>query len=209
MGIFSPEGKLARFLNRLGDLIILNILTIICCIPVVTAGAALTALYSCTLKMAKNEEGKVVSDYFRAFRQNFRQATILWLIFGGAMALILLDIYMLQYVSGSYVMAYKGVLLVLLVIIAMVLMYVFPVLARFENTTVNTAKNAFLFCMIHIIKSVFLFLLILLPWAALFLSMRIVSVDFLVGISGPAFLASLYYRKVFAGFEQTAEEGSK
>lgn len=204
MGIFSPDGKLAVFLNRLGDLMILNILTILCCLPVITAGAALTALYSSTLKMAKNEEGNIVSGYFCAFRQNFRQATILWVFFGGAIVLMGLDIYLLRYVGGSFAMAYKGILLVLMIVVGMVLMYVFPVLARFENTTKNTAKNAFLFCMIHIVKSAGMLIINLLPWAALAVSARVISLDVLFGLSAPAFLTSLYYRKVFAGFEETS-----
>ena len=86
MGIFSPDGALARLLNTLGNLIVLNILTIICCVPVFTAGAAMTALYTMVMRMARKEDGKIISEYFKAFKVNFKQATILWLIFGGLIA---------------------------------------------------------------------------------------------------------------------------
>ena len=56
MSIFAQEGKLARFLNRLGDLIWLNVLTMVFCIPVVTAGAAVTAMYQESFLMLKNED---------------------------------------------------------------------------------------------------------------------------------------------------------
>ena len=79
MGIFSPDGALARLLNTLGNLIVLNILTIICCVPVFTAGAAMTALYTMVMRMARKEDGKIISEYFKAFKVNFKQATILWL----------------------------------------------------------------------------------------------------------------------------------
>ena len=56
MGIFSPDGALARLLNTLGNLIVLNILTIICCVPVFTAGAAMTALYTMVMRMVRKED---------------------------------------------------------------------------------------------------------------------------------------------------------
>ena len=63
MGIFSPDGALARLLNTLGNLIVLNILTIICCVPVFTAGAAMTALYTMVMRMVRKEDGKIISEY--------------------------------------------------------------------------------------------------------------------------------------------------
>ena len=92
MGIFSPDGALARLLNTLGNLIVLNILMIICCVPVFTAGAAMTALYTMVMRMARKEDGKIISEYFKAFKANFKQATILWLIFGGLIAFMTFDI---------------------------------------------------------------------------------------------------------------------
>ena len=202
MRIFAPDGKLAGTLNRIGDLIILNLLTIICCIPIITIGASMTALYSVTLKMAKNEEGKVVSGFFNAFRENFKQATILWLIGGGTMVLLAADIYVCRYIGGTPGMIMKGSLLALLVFVAMIVMYLFPVLARFENTTKNTAKNAALFSMSHFFKSLLMLAANLIPIAVLAISMRFVIVDVLVGLSGIAFLTSLYYRHVFGLIEE-------
>ena len=66
MDIFAPDGKLARALNCIGNLIILNLLTLLCCIPLFTIGAAMTALYTETMRMARGEEGSIVKEYFRA-----------------------------------------------------------------------------------------------------------------------------------------------
>lgn len=209
MGIFAPDGKLARFLNKIGDLILLNIMTLICCIPIVTIGAALTALHANTLKMARNEEGKVISGYFKAFRENFKQATVLWLISAAIMGFIAFDIYILRYATYTFVDEYKGILLVVLVLVAMVVMYLFPVLARFENTTKNTMKNAAMFFVIHPIQSLFMLLANLLPFALLFLSFRFLSVDFLIGLSGPAFITGIYYRSVFEKYEVQPETQSE
>lgn len=205
MGIFAVDGRLARFLNKLGDLIILNILTLICCIPVITAGAAMTALYSNTLKMVRDEEGAVFREYWKAFRENFRQATVLWI---GCLAIIVLlgaDFWVLRSYGGTYGNVYRGVILAAVVFAGMVIMYLFPVLARFDNTVRNTAKNALLFCLIHIIKSVLMLAVNLAPFLLLTVSMRFVSVLVLVGISGPAYLTSIFYRSVFRDFEQTED----
>lgn len=208
MEIFRPEGKLSGFLNKLGDLMVLNIITIACCLPVVTAGAALTALYSQTLKMVKNEEGKVVSGYFHAFRENFRQATILWGIGGGCTLFIVLDLYLLRRFDTGFMKAYQGVLLFILVLIVMFCMYLFPVLARFENTTKNTVKNAVLFCMIHFIKSFFMLLINLLPVILTCFTLRFLFLDVLLGISGTAYLTSIYYRSLFKKFESESNGSS-
>ena len=61
MGIFAPDGKLAGFLNALGNLIVLNILTLICSIPIFTFGASMTALYTMVMRMARKEDGKIIS----------------------------------------------------------------------------------------------------------------------------------------------------
>ena len=102
MGIFAPDGKLAGFLNALGNLIVLNILTLICSIPIFTFGASMTALYTMVMRMARKEDGKIISEYFKAFKANFKQATILWLIFGGLIAFMTFDIWLLRSITGTF-----------------------------------------------------------------------------------------------------------
>lgn len=201
MGIFAPEGKLAAVLNRLGDLMVLNILTILCCLPVITTGAAVTAMYSVTLKMVKNEEGRIVNDYFRAFKSNFRQATVLWAFCGAVLFLVGLDFYILKFSHGIAWTVYRGILLAVFLFAGIFLCFVFPVLARFVNTTRNTAKNAALFAVIHPLQSLLMFVTMLLPLILAAISLRFLFAEALLGISGPAFLTSIYYRHLFEKFE--------
>ena len=77
---FNMDSPIMRFLSRVCDLIILNLLTIVCCIPVFTAGASITALFSVTLKMVKGEESYIVRGFFKGFKENFKQSTIIWII---------------------------------------------------------------------------------------------------------------------------------
>lgn len=206
MGIFSPDGALARFLNALGNLIVLNILTIICCIPIFTAGAAMTALYTMVMRMVRKEDGKIISGYFHAFKDNFKQATILWLIFGGLIAFMTFDIWLLRSITGTFGTVYRVVLFVIILVFAMVLLNIFAVLARFDNTIKNTAKNALLFCVGKLPQAVLMLVLTLIPVALLTISYRFVSVDFLIGLSGPAYLAAIYFADLFKKYEDVEEE---
>ena len=77
---FNLDSPLMTFLSKMADLMILNLLTLLCCLPIITAGDAMTALYYMTIKMVKNEECYIVKGYFKSFKENFKQATIIWLI---------------------------------------------------------------------------------------------------------------------------------
>ena len=72
---FSMDNKFFTFMGRVADLCILNIICLICCIPIVTAGASITAMYYVTLKMVRNEEAYIVRSFFKSFKENFKQAT--------------------------------------------------------------------------------------------------------------------------------------
>ena len=78
--IFDMDSPVMRVLNRVGDLLILNVLMIVCCIPVITAGAAFTAMHYVLLKIVRGEEGYLIRGFFKSFRSNFRQATLIWLL---------------------------------------------------------------------------------------------------------------------------------
>ena len=78
--IFDMNNKFFSFMSKVADLCILNIICVVCCIPVITAGASITAMYYVTLKMVRNEEAYIVRSFFKSFKQNFKQATIINLI---------------------------------------------------------------------------------------------------------------------------------
>ena len=77
---FDMDSPVMRVLNRVGDLMIMNFLMILCCIPVITAGAAFTAMHYVLLKIVRGEEGYLIKGFFKSFKENFKQATILWLL---------------------------------------------------------------------------------------------------------------------------------
>lgn len=152
--LFRMDSPLMRFLTKIADLMVLNILFCVTSIPLITIGASWTALYSVTLKMVRDEEGSVSRSYFRSFRQNFRQATLLWLGVLVVLALLVLDIRVL---NGMAEGTAPGLLRVGVEILAllgiMVLQYLFPSLARFEASLADTLKNACMMALAHLPKT--------------------------------------------------------
>lgn len=148
------DSPLMRFLTKIADLMVLNILFCVTSIPLITIGASWTALYSVTLKMVRDEEGSVSRSYFRSFRQNFRQATLLWLGVLVVLTLLVLDIRVL---NGMAEGTAPGLLRVGVEILAllgiMVLQYLFPSLARFEASLADTLKNACMMALAHLPKT--------------------------------------------------------
>ena len=90
-GLFNYDNPVWRFIGKLGDLILLNILWIVCSIPIVTAGAATTAVYYVTLKLVRDENDGTIKNFFHSFKENFVQSTIIWVILLAAGALLAFD----------------------------------------------------------------------------------------------------------------------
>lgn len=152
--LFNFDSPLIQLLNKTIDLMLLNLLWIVCCIPIITIGASTTALYSVTIKLVKNEGSYITKDFFCSFKMNFKQSTILWLVMMVVGILIVFDIrffYGLETILGFYVAKFFQAILVLYGII---LIYLFPLLARFDDTNRRTFINAFIMAIKHLPSSI-------------------------------------------------------
>ena len=163
MKFFSYESKFSQLLLRLAQSCYLNLLWLLCAVPIFTIGASTTALYAVTLKMVKDEDGPLTSRFFSAFRANFRQSTELWLVLLAAGAVLAGDGYILSrlFRASTGAAAVLWTLLFALVIAAalayaVILCYVFPLTASVVNTNRAMLKNSFfigthyLFCTIMV-----------------------------------------------------------
>lgn len=202
-GLFSLDNPLVQFLNDLTDVVILNLVCLVCCLPVVTIGASVTALHYVTLKMTRDEEGYIVKDFFKAFKQNFRQSTILWLIFLAVSFLFYLDIRIFNTIDFPQIIV--AAVYVLFFFVCLTAMYAFPLLGRFSNTVRNTIKNAFLMSIIHLPRTIILVIIYILPFFIVPLHGTLVGVYLLAGISGPAYLASFIWKGIFRRYEPKEE----
>ena len=163
--ILSYESPVIQFLMKFCAACCLGLLWAICSIPIVTVGAATTALYTVTVKLVRGTEGtSAVAQFFRAFRANFKQATQLWLILLGAGVFLALDGYVLSHLrattTGAPAILWTLLFAVIIaagVLYAMVLVYTFPLLAYFDNDNRAMLRNAllvavrYLFCTISML----------------------------------------------------------
>ena len=200
-------------MSRVADLIILNLLFLLCCIPIVTIGPAITAMYYVTMKMARNEESYIARSFFKSFKENFKQGVAIWMM---ALVLILLefmDFFIMKQLSGGIYTVVKYGLLVIALLMAMILQYVFPLLAKFYNTVKNTIRNALLMSLRHLPYTILMLLINIAPIIAMLLNTMIFSYGilayFLLGFSTLAFANSFFLVKIFDKYipqDEDAEE---
>lgn len=170
--IFNWENPFIQFLGRIGDMIITNLMFLICCLPVFTIGASITALSKVMQDIVREEDSSTVKTFFRAFKENFKQATIAWLVvllFLVAMAcnFLLISIYF----SGSALSVLNWVLFAVISIMCAVAAYLFPLIARYQNTLKEHVMNAGILAIIKLPRTLAMVLLNLLPFLIMYFSM--------------------------------------
>lgn len=208
---FNIDSPIMSGLNKLADLIWLNILTFICCIPIVTVGASITALNYVALKMVRDEEGYVTKEYFKSFKQNFKQATIIWLIMLLVTAVIIGDLFIFIFTDIAFPSWVRVALVAISVLAVFATMHVFPILARFENTVANTFKNSFYMGILHLPKTILMMIIWAIPALISLYLFQAFPLVIGLGISGPVFLSAMLYNKTFKKFEpeEVTEEDSE
>ena len=165
MGAFHPDSEFMQALGRVADFVILNVLCVLFSLPVVTAGAAMTAKYYVSMKIIRGEEPVVFQAFWRSFRDYFKQATMIWLPALVILLVLAWDWYAVVY-GDSQGMPAAGriLLLVMTLLVCMVIYAVFPFLARFQMSTSEALKGAMVFCFLHFPKMLLVLLVIALPY---------------------------------------------
>lgn len=203
--IFDLDSPIMRFLSKMADLMILNFVALICCIPIVTIGASMTALHYVLLKMVRNEEGYIIKSFFKSFKQNFKQATIIWLAILVFIIIFVIDLFVFNYSGITFPKVFRVILLVLVFFASMMICYVFPLLSRFENTILQTVKNALLMSILSFPKTLLMLIVYALPVVAWYFTPMAMPFIFLFGISVPAYAAAMLYSGTFKKFEPEEE----
>ena len=205
-GFFNYDNPVWRFIGKFGDLIILNVLWFVCSIPIFTIGASTTAVYYVTLKLARNDDGYTIRSFFKSFKENFKQATIIWLIALLVGIILVGDFLILR----NSTLSFGKVIMVLITVVAVIyiftMIYIFPVLSRFENTVKNTIRNSFLMSILNLPKTILLVIINLVPAVVLLVTLQAMPIVILFGFSVPAYVASMLFVKIFKRFEPEEEE---
>lgn len=152
MNIIKPDSPVMDFLRTITDLIVLNLLFVLCSIPVVTFGAAYSAKYYVAMKKVRGEDSGTVVPFFKAFVRNFKQSTIVWIIMMIVIAVIGLDWQWIIYNGwGNTPLPYKIGIIVFSVLAFLMTVVIFPTIARYEMKTTELFKAAFIFVIIRFI----------------------------------------------------------
>lgn len=197
MNLFSFNSWLSRFLYLVADIVLMHVLWIIFSLPIVTMGASTTALYYCCMKRIRRDEGYITKNFLQAFKSNFKQSTLLWLLILVIGAVLFTDLRIGMAVDGMIGKFMIVSCSILLIPFLCTVLYIFPVQAKFENRIIDNLKNAFLMSMSNFLYTLLLFFII-----ATFVLLTLTFPPFigLMLISGAgiyAYLSSGIYISVF------------
>ena len=204
--LFSLDSPAMRFFGEVFDLIVLNIITVVCCLPVFTAGAAMTAMHYVLFHKVNHQDEGVVKPFFKSFRENFVQATIIWLVILAAAALVVADIRIRNVSPESFLGQGIGTFLLLpIIVIVCVFIYVFPILSRFANTTLRTVANALVAALIYFPRTILMAAVLGSYVLALWnFPLRLTPLLILFGFVFPWYICALLYKKPLLDMEEKA-----
>lgn len=198
----NENNIIIRFTTVFMELLIINLLTLLCCLPIITIGPALTAFHDACIKIVRKEEGYIARRFFTVFRRDLKSSILLFLpflfIFLGAAADLFIGLtapgLLPQYVS---IPAGAAGLLAFFFF-----QWVFPIQARFHGSFTGILKTAFFLAVARFPRTLAMALMWLIP---VFLSRYLLTLPFAVlfGLSLPGIFSALFYCPVFEELEET------
>ena len=204
--LFNLENPFFQFLSRVSDLVMANFLFLLCCMPVVTMGAATAGLHKVTQDMVMEADKGVYRTFFRAFAGNFKQATISWLavlfvLVGMGCNFLLVG----AYFTGTLALVLHCLLAVILGLLLAVVSYLFPLMVRYDNTLRQHLTNAVVLAVAKLPRTIAMMLLNILPILIAVFSPQVffsTSVFWLtVGFGCTSYLSSALLAPVFREME--------
>jgi uncharacterized membrane protein YesL len=199
---FDSENPVMRFLSRLVDLALLNIITVVCCIPLITAGGALTAMNYVLLHLVREDETYVTRMFKKSFKDNFRQGIPEGLIVLLAAAVTAVDMWVLHGSESRMATMMMIVITIIGVMIFVTCVYMFALQSRYENTVGGTILNAVRLAIGNLPRSVAMAVIWLIWILILVYLHKAASTFFLIfGLTLPGYLCTMLYNKVFEDLE--------
>ena len=168
--MLQKDGKFVKVLNRIADLVGLNLLAILFCIPIITIGASITAVYGCIFRIQEKREGYLTKDFWKLFKECFRSSTIIYLVGVAVVAMLYLDYQIFAFPRESY----------------------------FENSLKATVKNALLLGISNIPYTLLMLGINVFPFFLVARIPVTFGIWFLIGISGVAWINSFFLKKIFS-----------
>ncbi|MFG6393374.1 MAG: DUF624 domain-containing protein [Lachnospiraceae bacterium] len=201
---FSIESPLYKLMVKLLDIIKLNFLWLICSIPVITMGAATTAAFYTGFRIDKDKDAYIAAPFIREFKANFKQGSIIGIIQMLIIYVIYID-FRLSAAAGKKRLVYMAAGIVAIFLAFLHFIYVYALLARYENTIMNTFRNSFSICIKFFPKTIGLLLLVLMECAIFLWNFTTMFVGFFIG---PACIVLTICKFVMPMFEKIEAEST-
>ena len=209
INLLNEDNFLHIFLNRVGDIVVSNLLFVLCSVPIVTIGPALTALYQVMLKIAKGDEPRPARVFFKAFRQNFRQSLILWLGLLAAALITAADIYYFHTNTSGLGRAMFLLSLGVAVLLGLLTLYVFPVTAAFVGSVKDMLRDSFAFLFMRFHYALLIAVLTTFPMIMTYTDLQMLPLSaffwFFLGFGLIAYLNAKLFYKLFRPYLEKAE----
>lgn len=208
--LFNLDTPLMQMLTRVGDMIIINFLTIICSLPIITAGAAISATHRIMQDFLMDNETTIIRTYFRAFKENFKQATLVWLALVVIIAALLADVFLINlFIQGSLRSFFVILLSAVALIVFAISMYIFPLLTRYRNTLPQHLRNSLILMITKLPRTIGMMALHALPFVILWLSYNVFLQTLIfwlfVGASFTIFMDTFLLKPVFQQLEKNQQ----
>lgn len=200
--LFEYDNKFFEVLGKITDIIILNLLCIVSCMPIITIGASITATYFVALQMVRDEETYIIREFIKRFKENFIFSTKVWSIILIIGLVLSFDFYISRLILNEYMrITLQFILTIVSIIFIFLLTYVFPIISKFENTIKNTMINSILISIQHLPKTIFMVFINLSPIIlTLILSNywgHILFFYTVMGFASITYINSMFFNKIF------------
>lgn len=202
---FNPDNPVMEFIAKIFDLVILNLIFIFSCVPIITIGASTSALSYVTPKMVRGEDPYIWRNFWKSFRQNFKQGTLVWIFSILIFIFLGMDFYIINSQNTSLFAVVRILLWIVCAVALSVFLYVFPVISHFVCTTKQALKNALLMTFGHLPYTLMMLalagLLLFLCSSSSKLFAMIVVLSGICGFSVVSFVYSIMFDRIFQKYE--------
>lgn len=198
---FQQDNPFFRLMTRFFDLMHINFLFILTSIPIITLGSSITSAYTICLKILNNEEPSINKEYFKAFKDNFKQSTIVWLIVLFGFLFFGYDLYIIYNIIDPKYLFIQVPVWIIITIFISIFIYSFPQIARFKNSTKAIIKNSLLISLSNIPNTIFVIVLHLIIYYFTFITAKNIVISFSIaiffGCAGFIYFLSIFVNRIF------------
>jgi len=203
--IFGRGQKFYQFATKLAELMWLNVLVFVCSLPIFTIGAATSAMHHVLIQIFRDEEDKITSTFFTAFKKNFKQATLVWLIYLAFYGLLLLDDWALRALDNDSLKYLHLFVPVMVFISALSLSWTFVLQCRYTLTVKEIFVYSFTRIIAFPVRTLFMAVCIILPVVFALTLPQYMIIAALMGITVPGILQTCFYNKALKIMEDDSE----